>query len=52
MSVNGGYATCQLSNCLDELLEAREGEQRMAEAYPHANIDDMREDGNDNIDMP
>ena len=37
---------------LDELLEAQEAEERMAEAYARASIDDMKEDGDDDVDMP
>jgi hypothetical protein len=37
---------------LDELLEAGEAEERMAEAYSQAHAEDMKEDGNDDVDMP
>ena len=37
---------------LDELLEAEEAEERMAEAYAHAHAEDTKEDGNDDVDMP
>ncbi|OAX38290.1 hypothetical protein K503DRAFT_170783 [Rhizopogon vinicolor AM-OR11-026] len=37
---------------LDELLEAEEAEERMAEAYAQAHAEDMKEDGSDDIDMP
>lgn len=37
---------------LDELLEAQEAEERMAEAYARAHTNDMKEDGNDDVDMP
>jgi GATA-binding protein len=37
---------------LDELLEAEEAEERMAEAYSQAHAEDMKEDGNDDVDMP
>ncbi|OAX33234.1 hypothetical protein K503DRAFT_859906 [Rhizopogon vinicolor AM-OR11-026] len=36
---------------LDELLEAEEAEERMAEAYAQAHAEDMKEDGNDDIGM-
>jgi GATA-binding protein len=38
---------------LDKLLEAGEAEERMAEAYSQAHTEDtMKEDRNDNVNMP
>ncbi|OJA11850.1 hypothetical protein AZE42_08028 [Rhizopogon vesiculosus] len=56
-SFSGGCATgfsfirATIELPLDELLEAEEAEERMAETYAQAHAEDMKEDGNDDIDM-
>jgi GATA-binding protein len=56
--ISGGCATGfsimrpTIELLLDKLLEAGEAAERMAEAYSQAHAEDMKEDGNDNVDMP